>query len=132
MKSRRVAVCLITDDFDNILMGKRNSNGKMTNPGGHLEEGEDPFDGARRELKEETNLDAQELDLVDAHIDPVKNLLIYTFQVSIDESKLNEMSGKNDPDNEVEEWKFVDPNDHVDNLHVPLEHNQILKYWIEN
>ena len=39
-----------------MLMGKRRDNGKWTNPGGHLNEGESPVAGAAREVKEETGL----------------------------------------------------------------------------
>ena len=60
----RVAVCLITDNQDNILMGCRNDCGKYTCPAGHIESGEEPHFGAIRELKEETGLDAQSCKLV--------------------------------------------------------------------
>ena len=52
-KTKRVACCLIRDWKDDILMGKRNDNDKWTTPGGHLDKGECPYEGAIRELKEE-------------------------------------------------------------------------------
>ena len=42
--SNRVAIALITDCSDNVLMGKRNDNGLWTQPGGHAHVGEDSFE----------------------------------------------------------------------------------------
>ena len=41
-RTKRVAVCLVRDWKDDILMGKRNDNGLWTQPGGHLDRGECP------------------------------------------------------------------------------------------
>ena len=40
-------------DGDKMLWGKRRDNSRYTNPGGHLDPGEDPKAGAKRELMEE-------------------------------------------------------------------------------
>lgn len=128
--SRRVAICLITDYRDDILMGVRNDNKKFTVPGGHLEDGEDPYEGAIRELKEETGLDVEDIKLVASHWDKEKNLLLYLFQVTPDPKQMIDAS--KDPDKEVESWHFMNPNDVVEQLHVPLQHNIALKYWIYN
>lgn len=57
-----VGIWLIKDG--KVLLGERKSplgKGTWGPPGGHLEFGETPIEGAIRELKEETNLDALEL-----------------------------------------------------------------------
>jgi 8-oxo-dGTP diphosphatase len=62
--TNRVVAILIENENNDILMGLRNDNNKYANPGGHLKEKENFFDGAQRELKEETGLDAQEIELI--------------------------------------------------------------------
>lgn len=127
-KTKRVAVCLIRDWKDDILMGKRNDNGLWTQPGGHLDKGECPYEGAIRELKEETGLDAVDLKLVKV----IKNgsVLVYGFEAKVNPSQEINVSG--DPDNECDDWEYKDPNQVAEELHVPIERNVLLKYWIEN
>lgn len=129
-KTRRVCVALITNHEDDILMGMRNDNGKWTTVGGHAEHGEDPFEAMIREAKEEANIDVEDIKLVDANWDKERNLLIYLFKVTPDLKSF--ITSEKDPDNEVSSWHYMDPNDIKDNLHVPLQWNIALKYWINN
>lgn len=86
-----------------ILFGKRNDNGKYTLPGGHLEEGEDPSEGAKRELDEETGLSpVGDIELVEER--KLGNSTLHIFQCEVD----GEPTGENDPDEECDEWKFYD------------------------
>lgn len=126
--SNRVAIALICDDKDNVLVGIRNDNGLWTTPGGHIKVGEDPYESVVRELKEETGLDAQDVKLVKV-CKPGQKML-YLFKVKVDLEQ--EIDVSQDPDKECENWFFVDPNDIKENLHVPLEHNIAFKYWCEN
>jgi ADP-ribose pyrophosphatase YjhB (NUDIX family) len=128
--SRRVAICLLTDHSDNILMGVRNDNKKWTVPGGHLNEGEDPYEGAIRELKEETGLDVEDIKLVASHWDKEQNLLLYLFHVTPDPKQM--LDASKDPDKEVDSWHYMNPNYVVSDLHVPIQHNIALKYWMNN
>lgn len=127
-RTKRVAVCLVRDWKDDILMGKRNDNGMWTQPGGHLDKGECPYQGAIRELKEETGLDAKDISLVKV----IKNghIMVYVFETKIDMEQ--DIDCTNDPDNECDAWEYKDPNDVCEELHVPVERNALLKYWIEN
>lgn len=127
-KTKRVAVCLIRDWKDDVLMGKRNDNSKFTQPGGHLDKGECPYQGAIRELKEETGLDATDIKLVKV----IKNgsVLVYGFEVKVDLDQ--EVDCTQDPDNECDSWDYLDPNDVCEELHVPVERNVLLKYWMDN
>lgn len=129
-KSKRVAINLIVDGRDNILMGRRNDNKKITVPAGHLYEKEDPYMGAIRELKEETGLDATDITLVRAQFNKEKNIMLYLFKVCVDYSQPIDVSG--DPDKECDHWSYQNPNDVVEELHVPLEENLALKYWMDN
>ena len=49
---------------DHILMGKRRDNQKWTFPGGHVEPQETMKEGAMRELKEETGIEAHPLHIM--------------------------------------------------------------------
>jgi 8-oxo-dGTP diphosphatase len=58
---------LIINDQKEILLGLRNAShgaGEWSFPGGHLEFGERIFETAKREVKEETNLDISEFELI--------------------------------------------------------------------
>ena len=129
-RSRRVAINLIVDHQDNILMGRRADNQKITVPADHLMSKEDPHVGAMRELKEETGLDAKDIKLVGSHWDKDKNLILYLFKVTVDPEQPVDVSG--DPDQECPHWSYQNPNDIVEELHVPLEDNLALKYWMNS
>ena len=127
-KTKRVAVGLIVDSNDKVLMGKRNDTDKFTVPAGHIEKGECPFLGMARELKEETGLDAKEIRLVQAGIQD--SILIYLFKVEVDCDQ--KIDASNDPDNECDDWTYEDPFDHIEELHVPASKNWALKFWANN
>jgi 8-oxo-dGTP diphosphatase len=111
-----------------ILMGKRNDNGLWTQPGGHLNKGETPENGAKRELFEETGIMAKRLKFLGK--DTVKNedgekLTIYAFLYSW---KGEETDTEQDPDEEVQDWKWVSKPKikrlaAEKLLHVPFEKN---------
>lgn len=125
-RNKRIAISFIVDDKDRLLMGKRNDNGKWTVPGGHIDEGEDPFEGMIRELKEEAGLDAKELKLVKVGMED--GLLLYLFEIKVDPDQKVDCSA--DPDNECDTFTYEDPFDHIDNLHVAAKKNWAVKHWI--
>jgi len=127
---KRYAAVLITDEDENILLGMRRDSGKLANPGGKIEEGEEPYCGAIRELQEETGLDAKGIELVKVCFVKHKKLLVYLFKVKIDKDQAIDTS--KDPDKEFLQLGYFNPSDVVDQLHVPLEDNVLIKYWAEN
>ena len=129
-KSRRVCIALITDDHENVLMGKRNDNDRWANPGGHAHPKEDPHHSIVRELKEETGLDAQDVKLVGSNWDKERNLIIYLFKVTVDPKQMIDTS--QDPDKEFDDLHYMNPNDIAEELHVPIERNIALQYWIKS
>lgn len=124
-KSKRVAIALVVDDKDRVLMGKRSDTDKWTVPAGHIEKGECPFLGMARELKEETGLDAKQIKLIKAGMED--GLLLYLFSVKVDLDQEVDTSG--DPDNECQSFTYEDPFDHIEELHVSIEKNWAVKHW---
>lgn len=58
---------LILNDKEEVLLGLRiasHGTGEWSFPGGHLEFGETVFETAKREVKEETNLDIEAFELI--------------------------------------------------------------------
>lgn len=129
---KRIAAIAIINDH-RMLMGKRRNNGKFTNPGGHLNEGEDPLAGAVREVKEETglNLDPHLFRFLEKRVvkkpDGTK-IEVHGYRVDLRSKPSTSM--KEDPDREVQRWQWIKLDtdlDHIkDNLHVPLEDNVLL------
>jgi len=128
---RRVVVAYICNEYDELLMGRRNDNGKWTQPGGHVEKNECPVAAIAREVKEETGLNATNIQLLCARFSQDKkgkDILIYLFRVATEGT----IDTSNDPDQECPTWEFKDPIEVCNELHVPAEHNLALKYWFNN
>jgi len=117
-----------------ILMGRRRDNGLWTFPGGHLEEGEQPLEAAKRELFEETGIQFDGLHFIGS-IENMgasgKPVRVYGYRGDILQRPV---SFKFDPDREFSraEWVKFDryplpaPLQKA-NLHVK-ENNIILKH----
>ena len=66
------ASAVVQDDAGRILLGRRAGEpeaGKWDLPGGFLEEGEHPLDALLRELREETGVEIEPLELVAIELD---------------------------------------------------------------
>lgn len=130
---RRVAsVAVVNPHTDEIMMGRRNDNGLWTMPGGHLHPTETPEDGAKRELLEETGIEAQGLHFMGARdvVSEKGQLRIYSFFLSADPNAVNT---EQDPDEEVQEWRWVSRHtvkylNDENQLHVPLDNNVTLGF----
>lgn len=110
-----------------LLMGKRNDNERYTLPGGHIEEGESPHDAAVRELYEETGLRSQSLSFLKEYA-LTNGTELYCFSAYV----TGEPHSKNDPDDEVSEWEWIDveeglPPKVYDHLHGPQDQQNLIK-----
>jgi 8-oxo-dGTP pyrophosphatase MutT (NUDIX family) len=114
-----------------LLMGLRRDNRKWTLPGGHLNAGERPYDGAIRELWEEAGIRAGCLSLLGSERVTTFSghaLVVHAFTLY---SGKRPTSLANDPDKEVIEWRWVPMDLDCDelkeeNLHSPR--NVVLKH----
>ena len=108
-----------------ILMGKRRDSGKWTLPGGHLEPGETPEQGAQRELWEEAGLWGRALKPIISHEVIGRNgepVHVHGFSLHSND-QLNAHSHM-DPDKEVARWEWIDarnglPDQIRNSLHSP-------------
>jgi len=108
-----------------ILMGRRQDDGRYTNPGGHGNPGEDPLRAAKRELFEESGIRAKHLTYLGSKSVTThegKQKIIHCYAMF---GKPTGVTGKNDPDAEVRSWYWVNikdgklPAEVVENLHSP-------------
>jgi hypothetical protein len=113
-------------------MGKRKDNNRWTFPGGHLDEGETPHEGALRELYEESGIEAHQLSYLSQHDLKTPDIKVHCFRFGAD----HKTTVKNDPDDEVYGWQWVKyegglPEEIRNNLHVPEERNVMLSHLVE-
>jgi ADP-ribose pyrophosphatase YjhB (NUDIX family) len=115
-----------------LLMGKRRDNGKWTIPGGHVDMNETFLEGAYRELKEETGLGLPpgSLNYLTGIETVNNNLSVQGFYVNLSKKQATSMG--NDPDEEVERWRWIDitnglPKEIFKNMHVPIERDVVMK-----
>lgn len=132
---KRVAAIAILKD-GKMLMGKRKDTGRWTQPGGHLNEGEDPVTGALREVQEETGLKLTPSQISHLSTKIVTKsggkgkIRVYGYKVALGGETPTTI--REDPDDEVYRWVWVNISDRrnpevFDNLHVPLEDNIIMQ-----
>lgn len=69
MELRVAAYAVVTDDEDRVLLARWTEGRRIawTMPGGGLEDGEDPADAVRREVREETGYSIEVQDLLGIH-----------------------------------------------------------------
>ncbi|NOZ72868.1 MAG: NUDIX domain-containing protein [Chloroflexi bacterium] len=94
-------VLIIATHGDEILVIRRAAHKKLwpgvvNAPGGHVEVGEDPLQAARRELWEETGIEATKLDLRGMLItdseQPGVGILVFIFRAEVEDTQLTASS----------------------------------------
>lgn len=77
--------CIVFDELDRVLLIRRKNEpfrGQYALPGGFVEAGETVEDSARRELKEETGIEAHELQLIGVYSDPGRDPRHHTITIA--------------------------------------------------
>ena len=133
----KIGIGVMLLDDDKVLLGHRATNKKDTGgiyetdcwtlPGGKQEYDETFFEGAKREVKEETNLDIDKLELFGAADDIQPDRHYITMHVIA-----REFSGKlkvMEPGSE-DEWRWFPLDKLPDNLYSPSE--KFIKAYLES
>jgi mutator protein MutT len=68
METRKAAVGIIRNEFREILVGERPSSKRLASPGGKIEKDETPEEALKREMKEETDITCEEIELYDVKV----------------------------------------------------------------
>lgn len=101
-QGRKGAGCVVINSEGQILLGKRTDNGMWSTPGGHVDQGEDFEEAARRELREEAGIvatDAEECHGGRYRGYDTKSFLVRSFK------------GKLKSNGEMASLKFFDPHE---------------------
>ncbi|MCQ6557231.1 NUDIX hydrolase [Paenibacillus mendelii] len=80
-KGQDASGIIIIDKHNRVLLVHQTYGIKSWSiPGGMVEDGESVWDAAARELKEETNISAVDMEVSGMYFQPHKNRYIYTFK----------------------------------------------------
>jgi putative (di)nucleoside polyphosphate hydrolase len=118
---RRNAGVLVFNDDGLALTGERTGEpGKYQLPQGGLDKGEEPLEGALRELYEETGLDLRGREPVHE----VEDWLRYEFPPDMDDPKLDKYRGQ------AQKWFLFHWNGDPDTLDLDIHHREFDRlFW---
>lgn len=118
-----VVDCVVIDAASRVLLIRRGTppyQGKLALPGGFVDVGETVEDACRRELKEETGVEAEALTLVGVYSDPTRDPRGHTVSVAF----LTEIAtAKAKAGDDAAEVVWVDD---ATGLDLAFDHSQIL------
>jgi 8-oxo-dGTP pyrophosphatase MutT (NUDIX family) len=130
MKIKKVAVIAVQhpDEPSLFLYGLRRDTGTWCIPGGHMSEYEKPLEAARRELKEETGLDLDDIEecsngYFEESGSPIE---VYLFRGRLKPGQ--HPSKHDDPDNEFIAFSYLNPLLENYKRHVPKEKDILVSY----
>ena len=122
------------DEYHDILLVTRGHDpfaGKLAFPGGFVNYGEDPEHGCIRELKEETELDGKDIELLtvrgDPKRDPRRHVVTIVYLVNVDPD--SQPKGGDD----AKEAKFYDLKDIIKNQkdNMSFDHFSIIEELVQ-
>lgn len=94
-----VSLLVMDEAKENILLIRQYGRPSYILVAGYVNCGEDAEDAARRELKEELDLDAASLSFNRSHYFPPSNTLMLNFTVTVDRKDAQ-------PNREVDDWRW--------------------------
>ncbi len=107
----RVGVAVIVERDGKVLMGLRKSKSHGDNtwqfPGGHLEYGESFEECAKREVKEETNLDVDDFEVVGVTNDYFEEIDKHYVTVFVKAKKVSGVLINKEPE-KCERWEWIE------------------------
>lgn len=95
---------IIFDEQKRVLLCHRRDYDLWNLPGGGLEHGETPWEGAKREVKEETNLDIEIVSLAGVYGKPDRNQIAFSFICKI-------TGGEIAPSDEMDKFGYFEVKD---------------------
>jgi 8-oxo-dGTP diphosphatase len=113
-----------------ILLGKRCegwANGTWTLIGGKLGPDENYIDGAKREAKEETGLEIDDLELITKNEDDINGITYITFGLK---PRIIKGEPKATEPDEIERWEWFDPKKLPEPMYVPSK-KMIEQYYFK-
>ena len=116
--------CVVLDDGGRVLLIRRKNEpyqGALALPGGFVEIGESVEAACRRELREETGLEAGQLELVGVYSDPARDPRGHVCSVTV-LARIDGGTAAAGDDAEAIEWVF-DPDEHQ----LAFDHARILR-----
>lgn len=116
---------VILNNKNEVLLGLRNAShgsGEWSFPGGHLEFGETVFETAKREVKEETDLDVNEFELISVFDEMryIESDNKHYLNVSVT-AKYNGGEFKNMEPHKFERWEWFPLDNLPENMFEPSE-----------
>lgn len=93
---------IILDENQKVLLCHRRDYDLWNLPGGGLEQGESPWDGVKREVKEETGLDVGVQRLAGVYYKPSQNEIVFSFVCVVAGGKIK----TTDEANKIEYFEF--------------------------
>lgn len=128
--SKPCASVIISDDQERVLMtvrAKEPDKGKLDLPGGFLQVGEHPDDGAIREINEELGVKIEIIDYLGFVIDRYGQSGEYTLNIGIIGKIVSEVPRAAD---DAAAIKWIDPKTIVPNRLAFINNQKFLELWL--
>ena len=119
--------CIILVDGRILLIHRRNPPHGWALPGGFVEYGETVEDAVRREMKEETGLDLQDLRQYRVYSDPGRDPREHTVSVVFAARGV----GRPEAGDDADRYRLMDLND-IPEAELVFDHAQILKDFVQS
>jgi ADP-ribose pyrophosphatase YjhB (NUDIX family) len=119
--------CIILVDREVLLIHRRNPPHGWALPGGFVEYGETVEDAVRREMKEETGLDLQDLRQFRVYSDPARDSRGHVVSVVF----AARGAGKPEAGDDADRYRLIDLSD-IPESEIVFDHAQILKDFVQS